>query len=143
MERTVRTVTSPHTILAKPGAIVRIAAHDYLDGTTAVTVRVAKIAPGLDKVRGLEWVHVVVTDPEQPDAEPRALVVRATALRQRHTPPPGQPDRRADPRNEFTSARASYDRLIPSPRRPLTTTVGAGEGTDRQPVSVCGTETGQ
>jgi hypothetical protein len=142
-ERTVCIVTSSYPILAKPGAIVRIAAGDYLNGTTAMTVRVAKIAAGLDKVRGLEWVHVVVTDAERPDAEPRALVVRATALRQPHTPPSGQPGQQACPPNEFISARASDGRLIPSPRRPLTTTVGAGEGTDQQPGPVRGTETGQ
>lgn len=113
-------MTNPPTELAKPGDVVRIAARDYLDGTADVTVRVAQIAAGLDKVRGLEWVRVLVTDLDRSDAEPRALVVRVTALRQPHAQPREQLDQQANPFAEIASAAASYGRSIPSPRRPPT-----------------------
>jgi hypothetical protein len=117
-------VTSPENPLVKPGDIVRIARHDYLDGGGDVTVRIAWIGRGLDKVRQLEWLRILVTDPEQPDtapeqpkAEPRLLIVRVAALRQPHTPP-DQPDQQTGPPTEFVSAATSYGPRIPSPRGP-------------------------
>jgi len=73
-------VTTPLTTLARPNDIVRIAAQDYLDGNAAVTVRITSLDADLDRVRGLEWIRILAADLGKPGEQPRALLVRATAL---------------------------------------------------------------
>lgn len=75
-------MTEPLATLVRPGDIVQIAKEDYLYGNEAVTVCVIGIDADLDKIPGLEWVRILTVHPGQPDAEPRALIVRVTALRQ-------------------------------------------------------------
>ncbi|MFK3983023.1 hypothetical protein ACI2K4_21935 [Micromonospora sp. NPDC050397] len=129
-------MTSPSTPLAQAGDVVRIAAADYFDGTTPVTVRIAQIGPDLDKITRLEWIHVLVTDPERPEATPgqpdpgrRRLIVRAAALRQPqiHLIP-----KAALPPESARRGLVSASR-IPSPRRPADPTVGSGTATQLIP----------
>jgi hypothetical protein len=126
--------------LVAPGTTVRLARKDLFDGSAPVIVLIQKIDPDMAKISGLEWIFILVTDPERPNAEPRVLLVRTKALRQPPTQA-GQPDQQADPPSAAASASPSNGHGIPSQRRPSDATAG-GEGTP-QLVPARARETGQ